>query len=95
MAGWGSLRRDTNQPEYPTALYEVNVPIKNLNLCRNNYIAGWAKQNRIESFGELMDSDITISGVVLGEMNICAGTGERDSCSVLELLLYFFLKGHF
>ena len=67
MEGWGAV---DNKGTYPGKLYEVQVPVVGLEVCRNRY----------ENWKEI-DGKFTYKGRIYGG-NLCAGDPGKDSCTV-------------
>ena len=90
LAGWGSVSNDENYPKkYPHLLYEVTIPIRNLNNCRNEHLKFNLDQNNIKATSAITNQPDLVPWVY-DEMNICAGTGGKDSCMVLKVFNFSF-----
>ena len=95
MAGWGSTKPNTFEPEFPDLLQEVKVPIRDLNKCRNNYFVSYAKYMGIKQISDLIELVPGQLSTVYDKMNLCAGGDNTDSCSVRNCILNFWHSSNF
>ena len=81
VAGWGSTHPNIAKQVYSKKLQEVDIPIRNLGICRKNYFLNLNKQKRgiIKKFSDIKKLD---QAPIYDEMNICAGGHSKDSCTV-------------
>ena len=91
IAGWGSRTNNALDPDPvrgTNILHEASVPIKDLHQCRNNYFVTLLNGTGVESLKDIeaYKQQKEISSLILYDLHVCAGTGERAGCVVGKLI---------
>ena len=90
LAGWGSVLNDENcVTKYPDLLCEVTVTIRNLAICKNQHLKANLDYFNITTTTSITNQPFLVP-LVYDKMNICAGSGGKDSCTVLKRFNFSF-----